>query len=44
MVLLDKINIQGSSINQKTNSTMSIILCTEATFLTKGSCLVNRIV
>ena len=27
-----KINIQGSSINQKPNSTMSVILCTGADF------------
>ena len=30
--------------NQKINSTMSVMLCTEANFATKNSCLVTRIV
>ena len=33
-----------SSINQKSNSTMSAVLCTWATFVKKNSCLVARIV
>ena len=37
-------NRQGSSINQKHNSTMSVILCVGATFVKKNSCLVARIV
>ena len=44
MVVQDETNIQGSSINQKPNSTMSVMLCTEATFVEKNSCLVSRIV
>ena len=36
-------NIQGSSINQKPNSTLSVMLCMGATFLKKNSCLVARI-
>ena len=44
MVAQDEINIPGSSINQKTNSTMSVMLCTGATFVKKNSCLVARIV
>ena len=43
MVVQDEINIQGSSINQL-NSTMSVMLCTGATFVKKNSCLVARIV
>ena len=37
-------NIQESSINQKLNITMSVMLCTGATFVKKKSCLVARIV
>ena len=37
-------NIPGSSINQKPNSTMSVMLCTGDAFVKKGSCLVARIV
>ena len=37
-------NRQGSSINQKHNSTMSVILCVGATFVKKNYCLVTRIV
>ena len=44
MVVWDEINIQGSSINQKSNSTMSVMLCTRATFVKKNSSLVERIV
>ena len=39
-----EINIPGSSINEKPNSTMSVMLCTGATFVKKNSCLVARIV
>ena len=42
MVVLDE--IKGSSINKKPNSTMSVMLCTRATFVKKNSCLVARIV
>ena len=44
MVVKDEINILGNSINQKRNSTMSVMLCTGATFAKKNSCLVSRIV
>ena len=44
MVVQDEINIQGSSINQKPSSAMSVMLCTGATFVKKNSCLVARIV
>ena len=40
----DEVNTQGSSINQKPNSKMSVMLCTGATFVKKNSCLVVRIV
>ena len=43
MVVQDEINIQGSSIDQKSNSMMSVMLCTSATFVNKNSCLVARI-
>ena len=39
-----EINIQGSSINQKPNSIMSVMLCTKASFAKKNSWLVTRIV
>ena len=42
MVMLDE--IKGSSINKKPNSTMSVMLCTGATFVKKNSCFVARIV
>ena len=42
MVVLDE--IKGSSINKKPNSTMSVMLCTGATFVKKNSCLVARVV
>ena len=44
MIVEDEINIPGSSINQKPNSTMSVMFCTGATFVKKNSCLVARIV
>ena len=44
MVVQDEINIQESSVNQKSNNTMSVMLTTGATFLTKNSCLVVRII
>ena len=37
-------NTQGSSINQKLHSTISVMLYTGATFVKKNSCLVARIV
>ena len=36
-------NIQVSSINQKPNTKISVMLCTEASFVKKNSCLVARI-
>ena len=42
MVGLDE--IKGSSISKKSNSTMSVMLFTGATFVKKNSCLVARIV
>ena len=44
MVVWAETNIQWSSINQKPNSTMSVMLCTGTTFVKKNSCLVARIV
>ena len=44
MIVQNEINIPGRSINQRPNSTMSVMLCTGATFLRKNSCLVARIV
>ena len=44
MVVQDEINIPGSSINQKPNSTMSVMLCARATFVKKNSYLVAIIV
>ena len=44
MVVQDEINIQENSINQKPNSTMSVMLCIGATFVQKNSCLVAWIV
>ena len=32
--------IKGNSINKKPNSTMSVMLCTGATFVKKNSCFV----
>ena len=42
--LYEKINIQESSINQKSNKTMLVILCTWAAFIKIKSCQVTRIV
>ena len=36
--------LKGSSINKKPNSSVSVMLCTGATFVKKNSCLVARIV
>ena len=44
MVVQHEINIQHSSINQKSNNAMSVMLCTRALFVKKNSCLVARIV
>ena len=44
MVAWHEINIQESSINQKSNNIMSIMLCTVATFVKRNSCLVARLV
>ena len=43
MVVQDKINIQGSSVNQKPNSKMSVRLCTGANFAKKNFCSVSGI-
>ena len=40
----DEINIQKSSINQKSNNARSVMLCMGATFVKKNSCLVARVV
>ena len=37
-------NIQESSINQKSNNTMSVIICTGVNFVKRNSCLISRIV
>ena len=37
-------NIQESSINQKSNNIMPVMIFTGATFVKKSSCLVSRIV
>ena len=39
-----EINISGSSINEKPNIAMSVMLCTVATFVKKNYSLVVRIV
>ena len=44
MVVQDEINIQESSLDQKSNNAMFVMLCTGATFIKKNSCLVARIV
>ena len=44
MIVQDEINLQEISINQKPNSTMSVMLCAGATFVNKKLCLVARIV
>ena len=44
MIVQYEINIPGSSINEKPNSSVLIMLCAGATFVKKYSCLVARIV
>ena len=44
MVVYYEINIQASSINQKSNNTVSVILCMKATFIKENSGLVASIV
>ena len=44
MIVENEINIQGSSINKKPNSKMSVMLCTGDIFVKENSCLVARIV
>ena len=44
MTVQHEINIPGSSISKKTNSSMSVMHCTGATFVKKNSYLVARIV
>ena len=44
MVVQDEINIQKRSYNQKSDNTMSVILCTGASFAKKKSYLVAGIV
>ena len=44
MVVKDETNIQESSINQESNITMSVTLCTGVTLVKKNYCLVTRIV
>ena len=36
--------MQGNSINQKSNSGKSVMLCTGATFVKKNFCLVARVI
>ena len=44
MLVRDRISVQESSINQKSNNTISVMLSTGVTFLKKNSCVVARIV
>ena len=44
MIVWYEINITRSSINEKPNSTMSVMLCTGVAFVKKNSYLVARIV
>ena len=44
MIVQNEINIPESSINEKPNITVSVMLCTGTTFVKKNSCLVARIV
>ena len=44
MVVQNEIDIQESSINKKSNNTMSVMFFTGATFVKKNSCLTSRIV
>ena len=41
---MDEINIYGSSINQKPNTAMLVMLCTGSAFVKRNSCLSARIV
>ena len=41
MIVWNEINIQESSINQKSNNTMSVMVRTRATFVKKNSRLVS---
>ena len=43
MVVYNKLNIQESSINQKSNKTMLTIPCTGATFVKRNFCIVAGI-
>ena len=43
MIVQYEINTPGSSINEKSNSAISDILCRRATFVKKNFCLVARI-
>ena len=44
MAVEDGVNIQESSIDQKSSNAISVMLFTGATFVKKNSCLVARIV
>ena len=44
MLVQDEINIHETNINQKSNNTMSVILCMGTVFIKKNQCLVARIV
>ena len=44
MVVQDEINIRDISINHISNNTMSVMLCTRATFVNRNSSLVAPIV
>ena len=44
MLVYHEINIPRSSNNEKPNITMSVMLCTGATFVKKNSCLVAKVV
>ena len=44
MIVQYEINIPGSSIKEKLNESMSVMLCIGATFVKKNSSLVARIV
>ena len=43
MIVQYETNIPGTSINEKPNSTMSVMLCTGDTFVNKSSCLADRL-
>ena len=44
MIVQYEINIPESSINEKPDSTMSVMHCTGVTFVKKNPCLVAKIV